>query len=78
MAAAAPRRLDARSAAEHHAVEMVARQYEERAFAAALRVIARGVEAFALDHRGDMRQIEWAERLRGMADQHDRRWEAIT
>lgn len=75
MAMTAPRRLDHRSAADMHALEMVARQQEARALVAALRVIARGIEAFALDHRGDMRQVQWSERLRGIAEQVDRRWE---
>lgn len=77
MAMTAPRRLDSRTAAETHALEMAARQAEARALAAALRVIARGVEALALDNRGDMRQVQWSERLRGVADQVDRRWEAV-
>jgi hypothetical protein len=71
------RRLDARTAAETHALEMAARQAEASALSAALRVVARGIEAFALDQRGDMRQVQWSERLRGMADQVDRRWESV-
>ena len=65
------------SAAEVARIELLARQSEARALSAALRVIARGVEAYALDNRGDMRQVQWSERLRGMADQVDRRWEAV-
>lgn len=69
------RRLDTRTAAETHAIEMAARRHEAASLAAALRVIARGVEAYALDNRGDMRQVQWSERLRGIAEQVDRRWE---
>lgn len=57
-------------------VELIARRQEAQALVAALRVVARGVEAYALDNRGDMRQMQWSERLRGIADQVDRRWEA--
>lgn len=71
------RRLDTRTAAELHALEMAARQQEACALSTALRVIARGVESFALDNRGDMRQVHWAERLRAIAEQVDRRWEAV-
>lgn len=64
------------SANEVARVELVARRHEAAALTAALRVIARGVEAYALDNRGDMRQVQWSERLRGIADQVERRWEA--
>lgn len=75
MAMTAPRRLDSRSAADLHALEMAARKHEADALASALRAIARGIEAFALDNRGDMRQVAWSERLRAMAAQVERRWE---
>lgn len=68
------RRLDVRTASETHALEMTARQHEAASLSAALRVIARGIEAFALDARGDARQMQWSERLRFVADQNDRRW----
>jgi hypothetical protein len=68
------RKLDDRSAADVHRVEMAARQHEAASLSAALRVIARGIEAFALDARGDARQMQWSERLRFVADQNDRRW----
>ena len=71
------RKLDRRTETETLALELAARQAEARALSAALRVIARGVEAYALDNRGDMRQVQWSERLRGMAEQVDRRWEAV-
>lgn len=74
--AVAGRRLDNRTAAETHALEMAARRHEAQSLTAALRVVARGVEAYALDNRGDARQMQWSERLRGIADQVDRRWEA--
>lgn len=67
--------LSARAA--DHRDELLARQSEARALAAAIRVVARGVEAYALDHRGDMRQMQWSERLRGIAEQIERRWEAV-
>jgi hypothetical protein len=70
------RKLDNRTAAETHALEMAARRQEAAALTAALRVVARGVEAYALDNRGDARQMQWSERLRGIADQVERRWEA--
>lgn len=70
------RKLDSRTAEETLRLELDARQQEAVALTAALRFIARGIEAFALDHRGDMRQVQWSERLRGVADQVNRRWEA--
>lgn len=77
MAIAAPARRMGRPSNESIAqLELAARAHEAAALSAALRVIARGVEAFALDNRGDMRQVQWAERLRAVAEQVDRRWEA--
>ena len=62
--------------AERASVELAARKQEASALSGAMRTIAQGMEAYALDHRGDMRQMQWIERLRGAADQVDRRWEA--
>ena len=76
MAMTAPRRLDTRTAAETHALEMAARKAEASALTAALRFVARSIEALAFDNRGDMRQADNAARLRGIAQQVDRRWEA--
>ena len=77
MTLAAPSRRMGRPTNESVAqLELTARAHEAASLSAALRVIARGIEAFALDNRGDMRQVQWAERLRSIADQVDRRWEA--
>lgn len=68
------RKLDNRSAADVHRIEMAARKHEAASLSAALRVIARGIEAYALDNRGDVRQMRWSEILRGVADKNDRMW----
>lgn len=63
-----------RTRRDEASVELAARRHEAASLSAALRVVARGIEAYALDNRGDMRQVQWAETLRGIADRNDRRW----
>lgn len=71
------RKLDRRTAAEVAHVELTARQSEAVALVAAMRYVAREIEALAWSPEGDPRTVNAAGRLRGIADQVERRWEAV-
>lgn len=58
--------------------ELAARRQEVPPLVAALRFVARAIEALAFDTDGDVRQADNAARLRGIADQVERRWESVS
>lgn len=72
----APRRLDVRTAAETHAVEMTARRQEAALFTAAVRYVLRELEAILLRPAYDVpvEAMALTARLRDMTDRYDRRW----
>lgn len=63
--------------AADHAVELAARQVEAVSLVAAIRFVARELEALAWSPEGDPRTVNAAARLRGIADQVERRWETV-
>ncbi len=66
------------SASEIARVEMTARAQEAAALVAALRYTAGDLERLAWSVEGDPRVAHYAGRLRGMADQVERRWERVS
>lgn len=74
---AVDRRLDSRTAAEQHALEMAARRHEADAFALAQRTVLRELEAVLLrpQYEYPVEALALTGRLRAMADRYARRWE---
>ena len=71
------RRLDTRTAAETHALEMSARAQEAGAFTAAVRTILRDLDAVLLrpQYEYPVEALALTARLRGTTDRYERRWE---
>lgn len=72
------RKLDSRTAAETHALEMAARAHEAGAFAIAVRTVLRELEAVLLrpQYEYPVEALQQTARLRGMTDRYARLWDA--